>query len=135
MKRTLGIITVLLSIFVISISFIKTNTFQELPLNSVLPMPTYKMKDVSGKDISLSEAKTTKGLLVIFSCNTCPYVKLSEGRIKELSNLCATNQIGCIIVNSNEAQRADEDSFDEMVKGLSSMIISYIEAELIKAES
>jgi thioredoxin-related protein len=116
MKRTLGIITVLLSVFIVFISFIKTNTFQELPLNSVLPMPTYKMKDVSGKDISLNEVKTAKGLLVIFSCNTCPYVKLSEGRIKELSNLCATNQIGCVIVNSNEAQRADEDSFDEMVK-------------------
>ncbi len=116
MKRKLGIITVLLSVFIFSISFIVTNTFQELPLNSALPMPTYKMKDVSGKEISLNDAKMAKGLLVIFSCNTCPYVKLSESRIKDLSNLCASHQIGCIIVNSNEAQRADEDSFDEMVK-------------------
>jgi hypothetical protein len=92
------------------------SNFQEIAINSPIPMPDYKMKDVSGKEISLNEAKTAKGLLVIFSCNTCPYVKLSESRIKDLSSLCAANQIGCILINSNEAQRGEEDSFDEMVK-------------------
>ncbi|HQQ93034.1 MAG TPA: thioredoxin family protein [Bacteroidia bacterium] len=87
----------------------------ELSINSAIPLPDYKMKDVSGKEISLSEVKTGKGLLVIFSCNTCPYVKLNEGRIKEYSDFCLKNDIGCILVNSNEAQRGDEDSFDEMV--------------------
>jgi hypothetical protein len=71
---------------------------------------------VSGKEVSLDEAKTGKGLLVIFSCNTCPYVKLSETRIKEYSDYCMANGIGCVIVNSNEAQRNEADSFDEMVK-------------------
>ena len=93
-----------------------TSNFQEIAINAPIPMPDYKMKDVSGKEISLNEAKTAKGLLVIFSCNTCPYVKLSESRIKDLSGLCASNQIGCILINSNEAQRGEEDSFDEMVK-------------------
>lgn len=88
----------------------------ELALNAALPEGAYKMKDVSGKEISLDEAKTAKGVLVIFSCNTCPYVKLSETRIKEYSDYCASNGIGCIIVNSNEAQRNEADSFDEMVK-------------------
>ena len=63
-----------------------------------------------------TEIKTAKGLLVIFSCNTCPYVKLSETRIKEYSDFCAANGIGCVIANSNEAQRTEEDSFDEMTK-------------------
>lgn len=89
---------------------------EELPLNAGLPMPDYKMKDVSGKMLSLSDAKTKKGLLVIFSCNTCPYVKLSENRIREYSNYCLENKIGCILVNSNEAQRSEEDSFEEMRK-------------------
>lgn len=90
--------------------------YDELPLNSSIPEAGYKMKDVSGKEISLDEAKTAKGLLVIFSCNTCPYVKLSETRIKEYSDYCLGNGIGCVIVNSNEAQRNEADSFDEMVK-------------------
>lgn len=98
------------------LSFINTNSGTELGLNSPLPMADEKMKDVSGKEVSLNSSKTTKGLLVIFSCNTCPYVKLSESRIKELSDNCIKQGIGCIIINSNEAQRTEEDSFDEMVK-------------------
>lgn len=102
------------------LSFINTNSGAELGLNAPLPMADEKMKDVSGKEVSLNTSKTAKGILVIFSCNTCPYVKLSESRIKELSDNCIKQGIGCIIVNSNEAQRAEEDSFDEMVKYASS---------------
>lgn len=98
------------------LSFINTSTETELGLNAPLPLADEKMKDVSGKEVSLNTSKTNKGLLVIFSCNTCPYVKLSEGRIKELSDNCLKQGIGCIIINSNEAQRSDEDSFDAMVK-------------------
>ena len=98
------------------LSFINKTSGNELGLNSPLPLAGEKMKDVSGKEVSLNSSKTDKGLLVIFSCNTCPYVKLSESRIKELSDNCMKQGIGCIIVNSNEAQRNEEDSFDEMVK-------------------
>jgi hypothetical protein len=97
-----------------AISILPGNPLEEIALNSAIPMPDYKMKDVSGKMVSLSEAKTSKGLLVIFSCNTCPYVKMSEARIKEHTDFCLANGIGCVIVNSNEAQRSDEDSFDAM---------------------
>jgi len=98
-------------------SFIKlVPPLDELAINAALPMADFKMKDVSGKDVSLNEIKTNKGLLVIFSCNTCPYVKLSESRILEYSNFCIANGIGCVLVNSNEAQRSEDDSFDEMVK-------------------
>ena len=102
------------------LSFINTTSGSELGLNAPLPLADEKMKDVSGKEVSLNSSKTAKGLLVIFSCNTCPYVKLSESRIKELSDNCIKQGIGCIIVNSNEAQRTEEDSFDEMVKYASS---------------
>lgn len=97
-------------------AFTKLSVNDEIAINAALPLADYKMKDVSGKMVSLNEAKTAKGILVIFSCNTCPYVKLSEKRIKEYSDYCLSNGIGCILVNSNEAQRAEEDSYDEMVK-------------------
>ncbi|MDF2448710.1 MAG: alkyl hydroperoxide reductase and/or thiol-specific antioxidant family (AhpC/TSA) protein [Bacteroidota bacterium] len=96
------------------LSFINTNTKTELGLNAPIPVADEKMKDVSGKEVSLNSSKTSKGLLVIFSCNTCPYVKLSESRIKSLTDECQKKGIGCIIINSNEAQRADEDSFEAM---------------------
>jgi hypothetical protein len=115
MKKTIYLSLIALATFC-SFAFTTLFVYDELPLNAGIPEASYKMKDVSGKEISLDEAKTGKGLLVIFSCNTCPYVKLSETRIKEYSDYCAANGIGCVIVNSNEAQRNEADSFDEMVK-------------------
>lgn len=97
-------------------SFTKFPTPEELAINAAIPMADYKMKDVSGKEVSLNDIKTAKGLLVIFSCNTCPYVKLSASRIKEYSDFCQANGIGCVLVNSNEAQRSEDDSYAEMVK-------------------
>lgn len=98
------------------LSFINTSIGVGLGLNAPLPLANEKMKNVGGDEISLNMAKTSKGILVIFSCNACPYVKLSESRIKQLTDKCIKQGIGCIIVNSNEAQRGEEDSFDEMVK-------------------
>lgn len=89
---------------------------EELALNSPIPMNSAKMKDVSGTELSLNDIKKDKGLLVIFSCNTCPYVKLSATRIKEYSDFCVANGIGCVLVNSNEAERNEDDSYTEMVK-------------------
>lgn len=116
--KKLFYLSVLAFIGLISFAFISTNSnpMEELALNNPMPEASYKMKDVSGKEVSLNDAKTDKGLMVFFSCNTCPYVKLSESRIKELSDYCLENGIGCIIVNSNESQRKEEDSFDEMIK-------------------
>ncbi|MBK7666057.1 MAG: hypothetical protein IPJ32_01170 [Sphingobacteriaceae bacterium] len=80
MKKLFLLATVITA--AISSAFILAPAFDELAINSAVPEASYKMKDVSGKEVSLDEAKTAKGLLVIFSCNTCPYVKLSETRIK-----------------------------------------------------
>lgn len=117
MKKTLYF-SFLALIGFISFAFVSpfSMPLEELGLNKPLPEANYKMKDVSGKEVSLNDAKTEKGLMVFFSCNTCPYVKLSESRIKELSDFCLANGIGCIIVNSNESQRTEDDSYDEMVK-------------------
>jgi len=114
MTRKISILILLFAVCGLTYSFITKMAFEELAINAPIPKTEYKMKDVSGKEISLGEAKTSKGLLVIFSCNTCPYVKKSETRIKEYSDFCVANGIGCVLVNSNEAQRAEEDSFEKM---------------------
>jgi thioredoxin-related protein len=116
MKNKILFFFIALIISAISISFINKAEIDELPINSSLPKIDYLMKDVSGKQVSLNELITNKGLLVIFSCNTCPYVIKSEGRIKSITDFCLSNGIGCAIINSNEAQRNEEDSFEEMIK-------------------
>ena len=119
MKNKKSLLVILLAICTGLFSF-NFPALEELALNATVPMADYKMKDVSGKELSLNEIKTPKGLLVIFSCNTCPYVKLSASRIKEYTDYCQANGIGCAIINSNEAQRNEDDSFSEMVKYYSS---------------
>ena len=47
---------------------------KELDLGSGLPLEDVKMMDINGKKKSLGEVKRENGLLVIFSCNTCPWV-------------------------------------------------------------
>lgn len=113
-KGFLFIITLVACGFLLS--FINPVHGPEIGLNSPIPLATEKLKDISGKEISLSDVKTNKGLLVIFSCNTCPYVKLSEARIKSITDNCIKQGIGCIILNSNEAERGEDDSFEAMVK-------------------
>lgn len=130
MKRNVSLLVILVAVCtgLLSLSFMKSALIEELPINAGIPQGDYKMKDVSGKSVSLNEAKTAKGLLVIFSCNTCPYVKLSESRIKEYSDFCLANGIGCALINSNEAQRGEDDSFDEMTKYYSAQHLKCIYA-------
>jgi hypothetical protein len=85
-----------------------------LPIGSDLPKGDIKMKDIKGSMVSMKEAKKQNGLLVMFSCNTCPYVIRNQERTKAICKYAMMNNIGVILINSNETQRNDEDSFDAM---------------------
>jgi len=85
-----------------------------LPIGSTMPKATVKMKDVSGKEVCMKDALKEKGVLVMFSCNTCPYVIKNQQRTLEVNAYAEKMNVGVIILNSNEAQRNDDDSYDEM---------------------
>jgi len=87
---------------------------KELELGSTLPLSEIKMADISGKDVSLKDAKGENGLLVIFSCNTCPWVIAWEDRYVSLANEFKPLGVGIIAVNSNEKQFDSVDSMSEM---------------------
>ena len=72
-------------IFVATLLFCFGIQAKELDLGSVLPLEDVKMMDITGKKVSLGEAKGENGLLVIFSCNTCPWVIKWEDRYVELA--------------------------------------------------
>lgn len=86
----------------------------DLQIGSSMPKADVKMKDISGKEISLKEAKKKNCLLVMFSCNTCPYVIKNQQRTNEISKYALDKNIGVVLINSNEAQRGDEDSYEAM---------------------
>lgn len=87
-----------------------------LPIGAEMPKATVKMKDVSGKEVSMKEAAKKNGVLVMFSCNTCPYVIKNEQRTVAIGEYAQKMNVGVIILNSNEAQRTSDDSFEEMKK-------------------
>jgi thioredoxin-related protein len=88
--------------------------FTELPIGADLPMGNVKLNDISGKAVSLKEAARKNGLLVMFSCNTCPVVIKNQGRTKEICQYALNNDIGVVLINSNEAERSDGDSYAAM---------------------
>jgi peroxiredoxin len=99
-----------------AVGLLAFTSISELPLGADLPKAEVKMKDVSGKEISLKDAMKKNGLLVMFSCNTCPYVIKNQERTNEISEFALKNNIGVVLVNSNEAYRNGEDSYDAMKK-------------------
>ena len=84
-----------------------------IEIGSDLPMAGEKMRSTDGKSVSLKEA-SKKGLIVMFSCNTCPYVVKSQERTKEVMAFAKEKGVGMVIVNSNDAYRAKEDSYEAM---------------------
>ncbi|MBC7937428.1 MAG: thioredoxin family protein [Rhizobacter sp.] len=85
-----------------------------LTIGSKMPKATVKMKDVSGKDISMKDVAGENGVLVMFSCNTCPYVIKNQERTNEIARHAYKMKLGVIVLNSNEAQRSSDDSFEAM---------------------
>jgi len=85
-----------------------------LPIGAPIPNPEVKMKDIAGADVSFKDAQKKNGLLVMFSCNTCPVVKGYQSRTLEVCKYAADKNIGVILLNSNEATRNDGDSYNDM---------------------
>jgi peroxiredoxin len=96
--------------------FISALPADEVPLEpgAPLPKPDVKWMDVSGREISLNSAKGSNGLLVVFGGNHCPYMLRNQERLRHICAFARKNNIGVVMVNSNEANRADGDSFSAM---------------------
>src|ERR1700683_3630907 len=104
-------IFVFLSVLSIAATVSRVNT---LPMGSSIPKETLKLKDVSGKEIALNDAKGENGLLVMFSCNTCPVVIANQSRTKEVCQYASDKKIGVVILNANEGDRDGGNSFAAM---------------------
>lgn len=86
-----------------------------LPIGAELPKSDIKMKDISGNEISFKDAAKKNGLLVMFSCNTCPVVHAYESRTVDACKKALASDVGVILLNSNEASRSNGDSYNDMI--------------------
>ena len=74
----------------------------------------FKLKNIDGKIVSLSDYNEAKGFLVIFTCNSCPYAVAYEDRIIALNNKYAAKGVPVIAINPNNPAVQPKDSFEKM---------------------
>jgi hypothetical protein len=71
---------------------------------------------VDGAEHSLESYANSDVLVLVQSCNHCPYVQAWEGRMKEIQRDYADRGVSIVAINSNDPDRYPEDSFEEMAK-------------------
>jgi len=76
----------------------------------------FKLMNVDGNMVSLSDYKDAKGFLLIFTCNTCPYARAYEDRIIALDRKYKVKGVPVIAINPNNPSAQPGDSFDQMKK-------------------
>jgi peroxiredoxin len=77
-------------------------------------IPNFNLPGTDGKDYSPADFKDAKLLVVVFSCNHCPYVVGSEERMIRFANDYAPKGVKMIAINSNETENHPNDSFENM---------------------
>ena len=75
----------------------------------------FKLKNIDGKMMSLSDMADAKGYIVTFTCNHCPYAVMYEDRLIELHNTYAPKGYPVVAINPNDPAAQPKDSFDEMI--------------------
>lgn len=80
------------------------------------PALDFDLPGTDGKRHSLASSRGEKGLLLMFICNHCPYVKAVLDRIVRDARELKQEGINCIAIMSNDPSEYPEDSWDNMVR-------------------
>jgi len=76
--------------------------------------PGFDLPATDGKRYTLANSCGAKGLLVMFICNHCPYVKaIRERMIRDCTELAALG-INAVAISANDPDDYPEDSFENM---------------------
>ena len=75
--------------------------------------PNFDLLGIDDKRHSLDSYENCKGILVVFMCNHCPYVKAKTAALNEIYEKFG-DKIAMVGINSNDATKYPDDSFDAM---------------------
>lgn len=78
--------------------------------------PDFDLPGVDGKRYSLGSVRGPNGLLLMFICNHCPYVKAAIDRILRDCAELKEHGVGSVAIMSNDPAAYPEDSFENMVR-------------------
>lgn len=111
MKKVLVVFALLPLLFNVS-----AQNFPELEIGAKAPLIETPMQGIDGKTVTLNKVSEKNGLLVVFTCNTCPWVIMWEDRYVEAANWAKNNKVGFVLVNSNYKKFGGDDSMENMKK-------------------
>lgn len=103
MKKFLAVMTLLVGSLTI---------FAQVKVGDIAP--SFSLKNVDGKLVSLDDYRSQKGVILIFTCNHCPYAKAYEDRIISLDKQYRSKGFPVVAINPNDVSIVLEDSYENM---------------------
>lgn len=95
----------------------------KIPLG--FPLPSFELMDPAGKVFRSADLPGERGLLVIFSCNHCPYAQAVWPRLVHLANYATGMRVATVAINPNINPDYPEDSPRKMLEVKSSLGMSF----------
>lgn len=113
-NKLIYILPVVLSVGLLAFLPVEKEMTDRLEIGAKAPLTDVEVKDVSGETLTIEKVAGENGLLVNFSCNTCPWVKAWEDRYNPIADLAEESGIGVIALNPNAAIRNKGESMQDM---------------------
>lgn len=108
-----SLIAAIAIVFVVAVS---AQSIQSIEVGKIPKGLNTVMKNATGNATSIAQQASKNGVIVMFSCNTCPYVVKNQDRTNAVLSWAKGKGIGVIIINSNEDKREGDDSMEAMEK-------------------
>ena len=113
-------IALIIPTFILLSSFLVIEGNDELKFGEKITLTDKPLKNIDNTSVTLDDLKKENGLIIIFSCNTCPFVVGNEDfegwekQYNEIHSKAIEKGLGLVLINSNEGKRDGDDSFEEM---------------------
>lgn len=95
----------------------------KVPLGS--KVPDFLLKDPMGKSYQSSELFGERGLLVVFTCNHCPYAIAVWPRVVRLANYAKGMRVGTVAINPNINPEFPDDAPPKMIEKIKELKIEF----------
>ena len=97
-------------------------SFSVLIGSNIIP---FDLPATDGKNYSVESFKDAKALVIVFSCNHCPYAKAAWPLLIKMAGEFKDKGVAFVAINPNDENQYPEDSFDQMKKKISEWQINF----------
>lgn len=95
----------------------------EIELEAGDAAPDFELPGTDDETYTLESFTDDEALLVVFTCNHCPYAKAKYDLMNELA--ADYDEVSVVGINPNDAEEYPEDSFEKMVENVESGEIAF----------